>query len=377
VAARGQGLVALLLAALLASCGDGSSGSGADSGKGETKPRAVHERAGFTVSPSGSDSNPGTEKRPWRTIQKALDELRPGQTALVRAGRYAPARCERGKGGSAARGYVTIEAGPGARPALAGAADGVLEVACDYLRVQGLLIAGPGVVGGTLVYGLEGSDHVDLVDNEIRGSTCQGIFLEEQTDDWRILRNWIHDNGHGCDQQAHGVYLQGDGHLVANNVIEGHPEGYGIQAYDYNRDARLVNNTIVHSGRGGIVAGGDGCRSEGTCGVAGIEIANNIVAFNSTEGIVANADAPRSCDVHDNLAFRNGSGSFSEGWPQGCLGVNRTADPRFAGATYHLSAGSPAVDAADAAAAVSPDRDGVVRPEGKRPDIGAYELRAG
>ena len=380
MAARARGLVALVvLAGGLASCGGGSSGTHSDTG--ETKaasptssgPAAVPN---FVVSTSGSDSNPGTPGRPWRTIQKALDELRPGQTASVRPGTYAAARCEREKGGSAAGGYVTIEAAPGTKPVLAGAVGGVLKVACDYLRVEGLVIAGPGAVGGTLVYGLEGSDHVDLIGNEIRGSICQGVFLEEETDDWRILRNWIHDNGHGCDQQAHGIYLQGDGHLVANNVIDGHPEGYGIQAYDYNRGARLLSNTIVHSGRGGIVVGGTGCRSNGGCGVAGIEIANNIVAFNSGYGVVANSDPPESCDIHANLAFANDSGSFSEDWPRGCLGTNRTADPRFVGRTYRLGARSPAVDAADPTAVVSPDRDGVVRPQGAGPDIGAYELRA-
>lgn len=40
---------------------------------------------------NGSNANPGTEARPWQTIQKAHGTLLPGQTVLVRAGTYTSA----------------------------------------------------------------------------------------------------------------------------------------------------------------------------------------------------------------------------------------------------------------------------------------------
>ena len=327
----------------------------------------------FFVSPSGSDRSRGTSKRPWKTVQKALNTLKPGQTALVRAGRYGRARCERGRGGSAARGYVTIKASPGTKPVITAAADGVLWVNCDYLRVRGFVIEGPAVVGGTNVYGLADADHIQLIGNEIRNSVCQGIALDPKSAHWVIVRNWIHDNGRGCDQQAHGIYLQGEGHLIANNLIDNHPEGYGIQDYPYSRNVRIVNNTIAHSGRGGIVVGGSRCGLSG-CGVAGTLVANNILAHNATHGVAANRAPPVSCDVHANLAFANGAGSYGPGWPSGCLGRNLTANPLFASQRdYHLRSRSPAIDAGDPAAAVSPAFDGVARPRGARSDIGAYE----
>jgi len=338
-------------------------------------------KAAFFVSPSGSDANPGTEARPWRTITKALNKLKPGQRALVRPGTYGRVRCEQGRGGSASRGYVTIKAYPARRAIVKAAADGVVWINCDYVRVQGFAISGPAVVGGTNIYGVEGADHVQIVGNEIRDSICQGISLEEQTDAWRITRNWIHDNGDDCDQQAHGIYLQGDDHLVANNVIDRQPEGYGIQVYDYDWNPTIVNNTIAHSGKGGVVVGGSGCRSEGRCGVTGALVANNVLAYNSTEGITRDRSAPpKSCDIHSNLAFGNGSRSYEGGWPDGCLVGNRTANPRFVDAAsgdFRLRARSPAIGAADPRVAVSPDYDGVARPQGRRPDAGAYEFRRG
>ena len=40
------------------------------------------------VSPSGSDSNPGTEQEPWRTVEGSLAKLEPGDTLLLREGVY-------------------------------------------------------------------------------------------------------------------------------------------------------------------------------------------------------------------------------------------------------------------------------------------------
>ncbi len=38
------------------------------------------------VDPAGNDRNPGTEDRPWRTLQKAADAAKPGDRVLVRKG---------------------------------------------------------------------------------------------------------------------------------------------------------------------------------------------------------------------------------------------------------------------------------------------------
>ncbi|MFN7995659.1 MAG: DUF1565 domain-containing protein [Bryobacteraceae bacterium] len=39
----------------------------------------------FYVSPAGDDSNPGTQKAPWRTIQHAANVASAGSTVNVRA----------------------------------------------------------------------------------------------------------------------------------------------------------------------------------------------------------------------------------------------------------------------------------------------------
>jgi Protein of unknown function (DUF1565) len=49
------------------------------------------------VSTHGSDSAPGTESQPWRSIQHALEEARPGELVLVRGGVYAGAATARAR----------------------------------------------------------------------------------------------------------------------------------------------------------------------------------------------------------------------------------------------------------------------------------------
>jgi len=52
-------------------------------------PRPVSAATQYYVSTGGSDSNPGTSDRPWRTIQKAANTMVAGDTVIVRAGDYA------------------------------------------------------------------------------------------------------------------------------------------------------------------------------------------------------------------------------------------------------------------------------------------------
>ena len=49
----------------------------------------------YYVSPTGNSGNPGTGEKPWRTLQYAVDAVRPGDAVLVKSGTYDGCRIRR------------------------------------------------------------------------------------------------------------------------------------------------------------------------------------------------------------------------------------------------------------------------------------------
>jgi hypothetical protein len=162
---------------------------------------------------------------------------------------------------------------------------------------------------------------------------------------------------------------------VANNLIHDHPFGFGIQVYDKGLRSIVVNNTITHNAHSGIVVGGGG-------GVSGVIVRNNILAFNSHNGLAWDGTCPNGSAgttyADRNVIFGNGYGPIDT---QSCSATdtsagNRLTDPLFVNAgarNLHLQSGSPAFGYALPDWAPATDRDGVNRPRGTGADAGAYE----
>jgi hypothetical protein len=382
-------LVLLALGAMaLLRMGDASpdiGGPGRDLGPGGSAaaaslPPPIAQSRGATreVAPNGNDANPGTPERPWRTVQKAFRSLRPGETAIVRAGTYTADHVMRRAG--TAKAPITVKAAPGERPVLHAASTSGdtypvrFTDAAAYVRLSGFLIEGAKGISSTNVYFEGDVHHIELSRNEIRYSQDQGVFAERTTRHLRILANRVHDNGRGHkpgQHQSHGLYIEGANHLIANNVVHDHPYGFGMQLYPANHDTTVVNNTIVRSGHSGIVMGGDD-------GVYNMVVRNNILASNGKYGVEMDSDCPSRSAVDTNVLHDNDDG----GVDRDCGGVdvsrgNIGANPRFAdpgAGDYGLRPGSPALDRARAAFAPRTDFTGRRRPQGRGFDIGAYEL---
>jgi hypothetical protein len=273
------------------------------------------------------------------------------------------------RAGSAAA-PITVEGFPGEQPVLTSAGSHPLRVETGgaYFRFRGFAIErSPLNTGGNVdLYG----QHLEISGNEIRLGQDQGIYTAEESHHVQILGNWIHHNGKGIAHQSHGIYLQGDDHLVANNVISDHVEGFGIQVYDKGDRAIVSANTITGAGHSGIVVGGSG-------GVSGVQVHNNVLAYNDQWGISHDSSCPSSSVADHNVLFGNGDGPTQSG----CSGLsyaggNRTTDPLFvsyANRDLHLQAGSPALGYALPAYTPSADFDDETRPQGSGPDSAADE----
>jgi Right handed beta helix region len=331
----------------------------------------------YFVAKNGSDSNPGTRARPWKTVQRAFERLRPGERALVSRGTYVADHVVE-RGGTRTN-PITVAAMPGQRVVLRAASSGgdtyPLRVTSGaaFVRIQGFVLELAKGTSSTNVY-FEGRAHdVELSRNEIRFSQDQGIFVENDARRIHIIGNRIHDNGRGHksgQHQSHGIYIEGADHLVANNVIYAHPHGFGIQVYPDNEGTVVVHNTVVGAGHSGIVVGGDG-------GVSDITIRNNVLAFNARYGVQMDSDCPTAVTIDRNVIHGNRSGDVQGG----CSGVttsggNISSNPRFAAPgrhDYRLSRGSPAINRARGDYSLRVDARGRRRPRGGGYDVGAFE----
>ncbi len=331
----------------------------------------------FYVATTGNDSNPGTKAQPWRTIQRALGRLRAGQRALVRGGTYVADHVVERAGTRAAP--ITVAAHPGERVVLRAAATSgdtyPLRVTSGaaFVRIQGFILELARGTSSTNVYFEGRAHHVELSRNEIRFSQDQGVFVENSTRSIHIIGNRIHDIGRGHQpgqHQSHGIYIEGAGHLVANNIVYSHPHGFGIQIYPANKGTVVVHNTVVGSGHSGIVVGGDG-------GVSNITIRNNVLASNASYGVQMDSDCPTAVAIDRNVIYGNRSG----GVQGGCSGVstsggNITSNPRFVAPgsrDYRLAPGSPAINRARGDYSLRVDVRGRRRPAGGGYDVGAFE----
>lgn len=165
----------------------------------------------YYVSTTGSDSNPGTLRRPFRTIQHALDiAVHPGNMVEVRAGTYTEAVAFPADGAAAAP--IVLENYSGERPFISGhhAASQKLVRIFDRSHVR---FIGFGV--GDLV---------------ARSPSDSGaIFVEGYGDDVQVLDNDVRDVRPAPHKYANGRAIQVRGYyadrgltdiVVADNRIE-------------------------------------------------------------------------------------------------------------------------------------------------------------
>ena len=352
-------------------------GGGSTAGVGPSLPARLPESTGstFHVATGGSDSAAGSAAAPWRTVQKALNTLAPGQTALVHAGIYAQ-DLELTRAGSAAA-PITIRNAPGEqailRPA-SGSGDGVplgLGRGAAYARFYGLIFEGAVGSSTTNVYAYANAHDIEISGCEDRGSARQGFFSEASVSRIQIIGCYFHGNGgSGPAQQDHNIYIQGSENAVLGNLITGAVNGYGVQVYPSSDHALIADNTITDNYRDGIVIGSDG----GTTATDTL-VVNNILAGNRAPVSSFWGGTPGTGNVvRNNLVW----GNTSNGLNASGLTVSATitANPLFANAPagdFHLGAGSPALGAADLAYVLPADIDGDPRPLGNGPDLGAFE----
>jgi hypothetical protein len=235
----------------------------------------------YFVSPTGNDSGPGTDAAPWRTLQRAADAARAGDTVTARAGTYSAGFDLRTDGTAASR--ITFRADPGAVIAGRNArtADGINLEDADFVTVEGFLFNN--ATGGISRAGIRAvnAEHVHILNNRADGMGRWGI-LTGFCDDLRIENNVM-----SRSVAEHGIYVSnsGDRPVIRNNVSWGnyangiHMNGDASLGGDGIISGALVEGNVIYdNGRGG----GSGINCDG---VQNSRFQNNLLYNNHASGI--------------------------------------------------------------------------------------------
>ncbi len=248
------------------------------------------------VATTGSNTNPGTLKAPWKTIQKAANTVRAGNVVCVRAGIYAEA-VSINVSGSAVGGYITFQSYPNEKAILDGSRLTVPSGWAPLFRIQnksyliirnfeirnyktsqqshvpiGILVSGygqniqlrnnqihhietnyPGANGGDAhgiaVYGSTAPQALRniLIDGNqvyrLKLGSSESLVINGNVDGWQVSNNVVHDNNNiGIDAigfegtSPDPAYDQARNGLIRGNIVY-NIDSFGNPAYGSERSA--------------------------------------------------------------------------------------------------------------------------------------------
>jgi hypothetical protein len=339
------------------------------------------------VATTGSDSNPGTQAKPVKTIARADALARAGYVIHVAPGTYkvsAPALGSNGilttKSGTAAdRIKFVSDVKWGAKIVVSGI--GVTwHSKGSYVDIDGFEISGSGRQGilgaGSNLTITNNFVHDLTVTGGCNGSGGAGINTYG-VGNVTIERNIVRNIGYkmiGTCSTVQGIYNASANNVIKNNIVSG-VASVGIQQWHGGTASTIVNNTIFHNKVGILIGQGDGGAT--SIGSQNNYVANNIVYDNKTYGIIENGKIGSNNRYVNNLVASSGTAvKLQKGVVSGTISSN----PLFVNyqvngsGDYRVYSGSPVIDRGTATQAPKTDIAGVARPRGAAVDIGAYEF---
>lgn len=391
----------------------------------------------YFVGTDGSDSNPGTETRPFRQVRQALNFVQAGDTVLVADGTYLGFDVF-GKTGTAAA-PITLRA-VGTNAVIIPTSDrgdnrDTIHLSdCAYVVVDGFRSFGANraamrvqgghhvtirdcVLGRNTTWGLFTgfSEHLLIENNECFASTNEhGIYVSNSADNPILRGNRCHGNGgSGIQLNADASIQPGDG-IMTNALIEGNViydngrRGGGAINLDGLQHSIVRNNLLFNNHASGIIF----FAIDGKDGPRGNQVYHNTIEMPSDGRWALNFLQTTGTNIVRNnilLTRHTFRGSLRFGTPTDAANTDSdynlltriTPDDEqvillaewqalgkephsvsaslaevFADANlgnYRLPNNSPAVDIGQAIPDLNLDLEGNPRPAGAAPDLGCYE----
>lgn len=377
----------------------------------------------YFVANNGNDGNRGTIQQPFRTLNRSVQALLPGDTLYVRGGSYqAENALVNIPSGNSWEEPVTIKSYQEEKVVFfpqPGRTVLQFRGGSQYIIIDGIIFDAQsgwhGIQSGRWTH------HIRIMNGEIKNAPKQGFLSVEGSAYFELINLRIHDNGTG--DFDHGVYISTSNHLVKDcdvyrnagwgiSLYSSHPykpnnnliinnkvydnaragkRGPGIGVYSGN--GNQVNNNIIWGNQVGIDVDWGAMNSEVYNNtiykgmVFGIHVGNftsdtkifnNLISSTHWWGLWIQRDG-RNISIQNNLIYGSGESDIRNISPVAYLKGNLIGnmfDPKFHDPTkfeFHLENDSPAIDAGMEIIELTNDFDYNVRPNGLSHDIGAYE----
>jgi parallel beta-helix repeat protein len=288
----------------------------------------------------------GSKGNPFRSAQRLVNALHPGQTGCLTGGTYGmdSEGLKFPRSGTAAE-PITVRSAPGKRARILGGPV-YIPAGADDIRLTNLNIdtRSTGQVGvqimstGDALIGDHITNHRDRTSCVILGSNLGWGAAADTV----IANDLIYDCGSAADgNQDHAIYFDNSTDaIVKNNVIRG-TSAFAIHLYQSSQGSQITHNVIIDNGYGVIFAGSDTHTSNDNL------VADNIIADSRDGpdvqsywgGAVGHGNVLR-----DNCIYTAGKGAIGRPTVGFATVGNVIARPGFVNATKHnyaLRPGSP------------------------------------
>ena len=277
----------------------------------------------FYVATNGNDANPGTESQPWRTIQKAANTLKAGQTVYVKQGTYKEQITVQNSG--SADKWITFSSYPGQTATIDGTGismgnpvdGGLFQIyGKSYIKVTGFKIINSGYAGFYVTkYGTTPSSNIIFSNNYLERTWAAAIIMmglaSTPATNFIVDGNTLVQSHYSDDAAAHeGISIGGnlEGFEVKNNVIRDSLHG-AIDAKDGARNGKIYRNTCTRTTYSCVYVDGY------TGGASNIDIFENVVHDMKSQNVddvgsgfnIASEQGGivEKINIYNNLAYNN------------------------------------------------------------------------
>jgi parallel beta-helix repeat protein len=285
------------------------------------------------ASPTGSDSAQGTPAAPFKTAQRLVKSLQPGQTGCLRAGTYSENVMVSNSG--TANAPVTLTSYPGETATIVGRfwiSRGANYVTVDSLNLNGVnqnMLPSPTI----------NADHATFSNDDVTNGHTAICFLLGSAwgsaDSTLIFRDRIHDCGIMPPQNhEHGIYVESASNTrIEWNLIYDNADR-GIQLYP-DAQSTIVDHNVIDGNGENVDFSGAGGLSSSNANVYDNIISNAAVRSDVVSWYPAGTPAGRNNILQNNCIWGGRMGTIdSSNGGFTSLG-NVIGNPQFVNSAAH------------------------------------------